>query len=238
MKEQDVERSARAKRAEVESPKNIKVLIVDRARFTCGLVRSALEQYDQFEIACSCPTPDDVSAAVATFNPDILLVSWRPEDGSPEAMKMLPRIMGLAPSSRGIILLDDGDENAAIECFRAGAKGVFRRSQPPEYLARCVQAVHEGQVWATSSDLNRVLQAFGSVRPLQCVNANGENLLSPREKQVVESIAEGLSNQEIAKVLGIAEHTVKNHLFKIYNKLGISTRVELILFAITRHGAG
>lgn len=132
-------------------------------------------------------------------------------------------------------MLDDGEEKDIIECFRAGVKGVFRHSQAPQQLVRCIEAVHDGQVWATSDDLSRLLDAFASTPFLRHANGNGANLLSAREKQVVELTADGLSNHEIAERLHISEHTVKNHLFKIYEKLGISTRVELVLFAITKH---
>lgn len=212
----------------------IRVLVVDSARFTSRLLKAALEQHPQLEVTCSPPTTDDVTAGVAALNPDIVVVNDL--DHSPDRIKTLRRIVTAAPSSRAIILLDDGEDGVA-ECFHAGVKGVFRHSQPPQQLVRCIEAVYDGQVWATSADLKLVLQAFASARPIQCVNANGENLLSPREQQVVEFVADGLTNHEIAEKLQIREHTVKNHLFKIYEKLGISTRVELILYAVTKHPA-
>jgi DNA-binding NarL/FixJ family response regulator len=210
----------------------IRVLVVDDSRFTSGLLKAALEQHPQLEVSCSRPTTDDVTAAVAALTPHIVLVN----DGlgrSPEGMKTLRTLLMASASIRSIIVLDDGEQNRVLESFRAGVKGVFRRSQPVSQLVRCIQAVAEGQVWASSADLSLVLQAFVSARPLQCVNANGEDLLSAREKQVLDSIAEGLSNHEIAERLQISEHTVKNHLYKMYEKLGVSTRVELILFAST-----
>jgi DNA-binding NarL/FixJ family response regulator len=218
--------------------KSIRVLALDSSSFTRELLKSSLEQYG-LEVVCSGTTLDEVEAALAAVKPEIVLVYCRccAEGRYAEGMNTLRRIAEMAPSSPMIVLLEDNEKEGPLESFRAGAKGVFRRSQPVPQLVRCIQAVAAGQVWASSADLNLLLQAFASTRPLQCINANGENLLSSRERQVLDFIAEGLSNHEVAERLQISEHTVKNHLYKMYEKLGISTRVELILFAITSRTA-
>jgi DNA-binding CsgD family transcriptional regulator len=78
-----------------------------------------------------------------------------------------------------------------------------------------------------------VLEALGQVAPLHIVNAKGKSLLSKREEEVVACVAEGLTNREIARQLTLSEHTVKNYLFRIFDKLGISGRVELVLYALS-----
>jgi len=77
------------------------------------------------------------------------------------------------------------------------------------------------------------MEAFTQLAPMHVVNADGMRLLTKREEDVVRLLAEGLQNREIAKVLGLSEHTVKNYLFHIYDKLGVSSRVELVLYAVS-----
>ena len=90
--------------------------------------------------------------------------------------------------------------------------------------------VHKGQVWANSVQLQLLLKALRKVTPVRVVPSPGTNLLTLRETQVATLAAEGLTTKEIAVKLSITEHTVSNNLFRIYNKLGISSRVELVLF--------
>jgi DNA-binding NarL/FixJ family response regulator len=98
-------------------------------------------------------------------------------------------------------------------------------------LARCIQCVSEGQIWANSRELRYLLEALGEALPLRVIDARGAALLSRRELEVVRCVAEGLSNREIAQRLGLTEHTVKNYLFRIFDKLGVSKRVEVVLYA-------
>jgi DNA-binding NarL/FixJ family response regulator len=92
-------------------------------------------------------------------------------------------------------------------------------------------------VWANSEQLQYLIEAIAQVPSLRVVNASGFKLLTPREEQVVALVADGLSNREIAEELGLSEHTVKKYLFRIFDKLGISSRVELVLYAFSHGGA-
>jgi DNA-binding NarL/FixJ family response regulator len=99
-------------------------------------------------------------------------------------------------------------------------------------LCRCIQAVHKGQIWASSNHLQLLLGELCKARPARVTNAHGLNLLAEREGQVVNLVADGLSNRDIASQLGLSEHTISNYLFRIYNKLGVSNRVELVLYVL------
>src|SRR5664279_2032349 len=121
-----------------------------------------------------------------------------------------------------------------VDAFRAGARGVFCLSQATfKSLCRCVEQVHAGQIWADSSELSEVIESFSQLAPLRVVNANGMRLLTKREEDVVRLLAEGLQNRDIAQELKLSEHTVKNYLFHIFDKLGVSSRVELVLYAVS-----
>jgi DNA-binding NarL/FixJ family response regulator len=117
-----------------------------------------------------------------------------------------------------------------VEAFRCGAQGVFSRTESSKTLAKCISKVHQGQVWASSEELRYLLDAFRDSEPMKLVDSRGETLLSNREQDVVRCVAEGLSNREIASRLKLTEHTVKNYLFRIFDKLGVSSRVEVVLY--------
>lgn len=121
-----------------------------------------------------------------------------------------------------------------VEGLRAGARGVFSRSNFDfAALRKCVRRVFEGQLWISTPEMEYVLDALTQARPLRVVDPEGLNLLSKREEQVMRLVAEGLGNREIAEQMNLSEHTVKNYLFHIFDKLGISNRVELVLYAVT-----
>lgn len=134
------------------------------------------------------------------------------------------------------MLLDRSQPELVVEAFRAGARGVFSRSDSDIImLFKCIQRVLEGQVWADSTQLHYLLEAFASV-PAEPPAAKDRSLslLTAREETVVRLVAEGMGNREIAQQLNLSEHTIKNYMFRIFEKLGLSNRVELVLYAIAR----
>jgi DNA-binding NarL/FixJ family response regulator len=135
-----------------------------------------------------------------------------------------------------ILLLDSYDRDAVVSAFRSGARGIFCFADYPfRMLCKCIQSVYEGQVWANSEQLQYLVDAVAQVPSLRVVNANGHKLLTLREGQVVALVADGLSNREVARELNLSEHTIKKYLFRVFDKLGISSRVELVLYAVN-HG--
>ena len=135
------------------------------------------------------------------------------------------------------MLLDRASRDLVIEAFRSGALGVCERSQPYRMLCKCVYSVQRGQVWANSQQLRYVLEALVTGMPSRVTNVRGEFLLTQREEAIVSLVAEGLKNREIAESLKLSEHTVKNHLFRVFEKLGISNRAELILYLLGTKGS-
>jgi DNA-binding NarL/FixJ family response regulator len=121
-----------------------------------------------------------------------------------------------------------------VQAFRAGCKGVFYRAQSIKELMKCLACVHRGQIWATSQELTYLLQALREPRPLKVINAEGSSPLTEREMAVVQCVADGLTNKEVAARLGVSPHTIKNYLFRIFDKVGVSSRIELIYYAMSR----
>lgn len=149
-----------------------------------------------------------------------------------EQLSLLRYVRSEYPGTRSVVLLDDTSHEVTAEVFRAGAKGIFSRSEyDAEILCRCIRCVSSGQIWANSEQLELVLDAFAEYRHPRLLNANGTQLLTRREDDVVRLVQEGMTNRQIAEELKLSEHTIRNNLFRIFDKLGVFTRVELALYA-------
>jgi DNA-binding CsgD family transcriptional regulator len=135
------------------------------------------------------------------------------------------------------MLLDSSKPESILEAFRAGARGVLSRQDSIETLSKCVRKVHQGQIWANSQQMGLVVEALATSHNPGPVNAQSIEQLSKREMEVVSCVAQGQTNREIAKSLGLSEHTVKNYLFRVYDKLGVSSRVELLFMTLSRTSA-
>lgn len=209
----------------------IRVLAADSTRMNSQLLATALERDKRFHVLETAPDARSIVAAVVKEKPAIVVISAE-LDGNPRRGFEVAREVRAANSEiRVIMLLDSAERSQVVEAFRAGARGVFSRSESLKSLAKCICCVHQGQVWADSKELRYLLEALGEALPLRVIDARGTELLSRREQEVVRCVAEGLSNREIAQRLGLTEHTVKNYLFRIFDKLGVSKRVEVVLYA-------
>jgi two-component system, NarL family, nitrate/nitrite response regulator NarL len=170
--------------------------------------------------------------AATTQNVDVLLISSTLDEHPGQGLEILREVRQLRPQIRSVLLLDSSKDEAVLQAFRAGARGVFGRNDPIELLSSCVRRVHQGEIWANSHHLSIAIGALASSPTVRAVNAEGINLLSERELQVVRCLAEGLTNREIAERMKLSQHTVKNYLFRVFDKLGVSSRVELLFMTL------
>ncbi len=216
-----------------DSAEHIIVLIADDSRMACQLLKNALKhsRYRFYVSACAV-TRSEITDSLSKHHADVALVSEHLQDGAFAGFEILDRLRTSYPKTRIILLLRHASQDLVVNAFRGGAKGVFCRTDPVEALCKCIRAVYKGQIWATSSQLHSLLEALVQTAPLRVMSSQGRTLLAKREDQVANLVAEGLTNREIAHKLGLSEHTVSNYLFRIYNKLGISSRVELVLYVL------
>jgi DNA-binding NarL/FixJ family response regulator len=174
-----------------------------------------------------------------TGTTDVLVLALKAQNQGWEDMVLLRRMhisCPAVPKIPKILLVESVDRDLVVNAFRSGARGLFCFGESPfRLLCKCIQVVHRGQIWATAQQIDCLIDLVTQVPSLRVVNSNGNTLLTPREEQVVALVAEGLSNREIAQELALSEHTVKKYLFRIFDKLRISTRVELVLYAVN-HG--
>ena len=221
------------------SSNSIGVLIADSNQMQCQLLVSALRRRPEFEVTSCTLHPDAISNVIASLPVHVAILNAdNPRDGWPD-MTVVRQLHLAHPEVAKIILLNNYDRDIVVKAFRSGARGLFCFSQNPlRLLYKCIQSVHRGQVWANSEQMQYLVEGLSQVPSLHMVNSRGIRLLTPREEQVVALVADGLSNREVAHELRLSEHTVKKYLFRIFDKLGISSRVELVLYALSHGDSG
>ncbi len=209
----------------------LQIIIVDSSHANSQALSAFLEHHG-FRIDYAGPNANDALGVIKQQPIDLALVSRDLGKQEMAGFELAARIHAYSSSLRIVMILDTSDQDSIIRAFRSGARGVFCRTSSLDVLIKCIARVHEGQIWASTQELEFVLSALRM--PLRLVNAAGDDLLSKREQEVVQWAGEGLSNREIASRLGLSENTIKNYLFRVFEKLGISSRVELILYAVTQ----
>jgi DNA-binding NarL/FixJ family response regulator len=163
-----------------------------------------------------------------------MLISEVIDQRSRGTLALIREIRNIRPDLKTIVLTDSPTRENVVAAFRAGAKGVFCRNRSVKILCRCISAVYEGQVWASSAELGFVLDALTATPNVKVRDDGSLDALSSRELEVIACLAEGLHNREIAERLAITAHTVKNYMFRIFEKLGVSNRVELVSFILSK----
>lgn len=211
----------------------VSVVIAEANQLNCDLVESALRPPRQrVAVVGSAVDSGRASALLREMCPDVAMISARLGDGVLEGFRVLRDLHSWGLKTRAILLLDGHDQQMIVDAFRCGARGVVTRDEPLDVLCKCIHAVHQGQVWASSKQLEFVLSALGQVKAIHVQDAKGAALLSTREETVARLVAEGLTNREISRELKLSQHTVRNYLFHIFEKLGISSRIELVLYCL------
>jgi DNA-binding NarL/FixJ family response regulator len=162
---------------------------------------------------------------------DVALIDSHLKDGSKAGFDATRSIRASNPKVRVIMMLDASERSLTVDVFRAGASGIFSHDDSFDLLCKCIRAVHDGQVWANSKQLQSLIHALAQAQPAQATKGLGPNGLTNREQAVVQLVAEGMTNRDISRELNLSENTVRNYLFRIFNKVGSSNRMELARYA-------
>ena len=218
----------------LRAPDNrISVLVITPDNITAELLKSAFthERKKGFTVQTLIGSSQKVIGKLSSHNPHVALVCDELQDSPHSGFKVLQKLQESHQRTAAVMLLQRFKPDCVVEAFRKGARGVFSRDHSLRALSKCIRTVHEGQYWASNDDLGHIMSALSLLKPLRFNNSDGMPLLTRREEDVVRLVADGLKNAEVAMRLKVAEHTVRNYLYRIFDKLGVSSRVELILYA-------
>ena len=207
----------------------VRVLIAEASTLNCQLVQSSLGRARQ-KLQVTCATVDTGIAIshIKDRRPDVAIVSERLVSGPTAGFAFVRTIRQLRVRTRSIMLLESRDRDAVIDAFGHGARGVVFRDEPLKVLTKCIQAVYAGQYWVNSINLGIIMDEFARLVPIAAHGTKGAKLLTKRQRDVVRLLNQGLSNRDIAAQSGLSEATVRNYLQGVFDRLGVSSRVELL----------
>lgn len=206
--------------------------IVDRDAMGSGLLADALIRVLKCEAVRT--RPPDLLRVLGAGKFDIVIISGDLNLKSSAGFDLADAVSRDHPELPIVILLDQTTREAVIKAFRAGARGVFNRQEDIAEFLDCVEHVRTGAIWAQSVETSFLLEALKSIPAPSAFTEGSLATLTARELQVVKSAAKGKTNKAIASELRLSEHTVKNYLFRAFEKLGVSNRIELLFFLTIR----
>ena len=206
------------------SEASIRVAIADDHAIVLHGLQQLFERQGGFDVVACSRNGDEALAVVRSQPVDILVLDLRMPGKS--GLDVLREVSTDAPSCRVVLLTAALRDAAVSEIMQAGAKGIVLKESSPEDLIDCVRRVHRGHVWIDRGLLARTFDRGGK-------NGEGSETVSltPREREIIRMVAQGLRNREIGQRLFISEGTVKIHLHNVYDKLGLDGRLELLLYA-------
>ena len=207
------------------------VLIVDDQALVRVGLRKILEAEPETTVVGEAGDGDDAVAAAAELRPDVVLMDIRmPVLDGIEATR---RIVRDHPATRVLILTTFGLDNYVYDALRSGASGFMLKDAPPEEIAAAVRIVASGEALLAPAVTRAVIEEFARQPPAAEPPGPAPALaeLTPREQEVLDLLARGLSNPEICERLVISEATAKTHVARILQKLGLRDRVQAVIYA-------
>jgi len=205
----------------------IRVLVADRE----GIFRLGFKKLfaveDDLRVVAEAENAAEVLASAETFRPDLVFIQEEilAESGS----NLISAVLAAAPQCKIVATTSSSSEESSMRHVRNGAAGVILKTVDPQLFIKCAHRVHEGEMWIPKrqvSTMTKLLEAQPNTPPRPV------DTLTRREKSIISCLMEGWHNREISTHLSISEQTVKNHLRAIYDKVGVSDRLELVLYAI------
>ncbi len=212
------------------SPSPIRVLIADdHALFRDGL-RKLLESEEGFEVVGEAPDGEMLVALARKTQADVILLdlAMPRQDG----MEVLRELAASQIPIRTLVLTASIDKDQIVRALKLGAYGVILKESTTQRLFDSIRCVMAGQYWVGRESVSDLVRALRTVSPGEPTSRSKEFGLTPREMEIVTLVVAGYSNPDIAQRCSISEQTVKHHISNIFNKLGVSNRLELALFAV------
>lgn len=213
---------------EADSANAVRVVLADsQAIYRVG-IRKIFAVEDDLRVVAQAENLQGLLMALDRYPTDVVLLEGNMVLNAVEA---IPEILRHAPEVKLIVQVVETSESNIVDLYRRGVRGVISRSIPPDLLIRCVRKIALGETWIDNQSISWVIEAYRS-QANQLTNPRLQPRLSPKELEIITCVTQGMRNKEIAYQLGTTEQVVKNYLRKIYDKLGVSDRLELALYCL------
>jgi len=208
----------------------IRIMIVDDHAVIRSGLRMLIEQDHTMTVVAMAGTPAEALKLAESEKPDIIVLDLIL--GEEDGLDFLPELTNVSDNSRVLVLTGVQTPESHRTAIRRGAMGIVLKQQAAELLLKAIKKVHEGEVWIDRSMMGSVLSDVRSEKREQA-HPEGSKIstLTPREREVISLVSQGLKNKVIGGRLFISETTVTHHLSSIYAKLGVSDRLELVVYA-------
>jgi len=212
----------------VVSAAAIRIILADsQAIYRVG-IRKVFALEDDIRVVAQAESVENLHSAVQRYPSDVVLLEGDMLTGTTNA---IPELLRLAPDVKIIVQTSHTDEANTVEYYRRGVRGIISRGISPDMLVKCVRKIASGETWIDNQSVNRVIEAYRS-QAAALVTPRTQPRLSPKEMSIITCITQGKRNKEIAYQLGTTDQVIKNYLRKIYDKLGVSDRLELALYCL------
>jgi DNA-binding NarL/FixJ family response regulator len=214
---------------------DIAVVIADNQPISISGIRSAVADQEDIRILAECQSSEHLLNAVRHHCPDVVLVSEEILRSANEDLDTLEKLVTEGEETRVIIVTSEKDPEFLESALRSGAKGVFQREGPIQQIPMAIRKVTNGGVWLEQGAAERMLEQALMRRKAPDTAAVRIASLTPREREVVGLVCEGLRNKEITNRLHISLATVSHHLTSIFRKLEVNDRTSLVVYAAKHH---
>jgi DNA-binding NarL/FixJ family response regulator len=213
---------------ESAAPVGIRIILADsQAIYRVGMKKVfALE--DDIRVVAQVETLPNLYAALQRYPTDVVVLEGQLIAGTIDA---IPELVRQAPEAKLIVQVSEADEANTVELYRRGVRGVVPRSISPDLLVKCVRKIAEGETWIDNQSISWVIEAYRS-QATSLTDPKVQPKLSKKELAIISCITRGMRNKEIAYQIGTTEQVIKNYLRKVYDKLGVSDRLELALYCL------
>ena len=211
--------------------KSIRIVILDNQDLCRAGLRLLIDSKPGMSIVGEAGSLRKGLEIVANLKPDIILIELNLSGMS--GLNIVPSILKAYKRARLILVTSSSDPQVHQSAVESGVMGIVSKSQKPEILINAIEKVYAGEVWLERSMIAYVLSRLSRDHNLEQTSQVIENIneLSEREKEVIQLIGQAYNNNKISTELSISEATVRHHLTSIYRKLGVSNRLELLVYA-------
>ncbi len=211
----------------------IRIVIADDHPILRDGLRRVLSLEDDLEVVGEAADGRQVLDMIHELQPDVLLLDLRMPNM--DGLTALQNMQNSHAGTKVIVLTASEDKNEFVQAMKLGCAGIVLKQTPSELIVKSIRKVYGGEIWLDSHTTAAVMRQFaapGEVAVGAASKTRERSPLSQREREIVALVAQGYKNKEMAEKMFISEQTVKNHLHNIFDKLGVSDRLELALYAI------